>query len=94
MMASLRCLLLFVSALLLSSATAMAAEHLNMSTTAAKNGVSVIQCWQLKAPFASVPLEANGASLLTTSLGNLANGSYSILPAGTNLGKHVAPFNQ
>ena len=72
---------------------ALAATYLNLSTTSAVNQSSTIECWQLASPFTTS--KANGTQgTLTTSLGNLANGTYSIVAAGTNEGAHVAPAVQ
>ena len=70
-----------------------AITHVNLTTTAAENGVSVLQCWQLDAPFVT-STEKGTAGSMVTQLGNLANASYSIIPAGTNGGNHVAPVVQ
>lgn len=72
---------------------ALAATYLNLTTTAAVNQSSMIECWQLASPF-TTSKENGTQGTLTTSLGNLANGTYSIVAAGTNGGAHVAPTVQ
>ena len=86
-------LLLLLASVLLLRANVLAAEHLNVSGTAAVGGISTIQCWQLQHPFEIVQAYAGGP-FMTVDLGNLTNATYSILPAGTNLGIHVAPVVQ
>ena len=70
-----------------------AVTHINLTTTAAENGVSVLQCWQLDAPFIT-STQKGTAGAIVAQLGNLANASYSIIPAGSNGGNHVAPVAQ
>ena len=79
--------------LLLPRIALSAIAHVNLTTTAAENGVSVLQCWQLDAPFIT-STEKGTAGSMVTQLGNLANASYSIIPAGSNGGNHVAPAVQ
>ena len=89
-MAVTRSALLLICTLLLSCVQVLAAEYLTLSVTAGVNGVSVIQCWQLESSFAQT-FGNSTDFFLTTQLGNLANASYTIFPAGTNYGTHAAP---
>ena len=86
-------LILFVPVLLQLSSGVSACRYLNLTTTAARNNQSTIECWRLANPF-KVSTEKGTSGTQTVSLGGLANGSYSIVPAGTNDGAHVAPANQ
>ena len=66
---------------------------LNISAISAKGGVSILECWQLLPGFAtSSQTGTAGASIL--QLGNLANGSFSVIPPGFNAGFHNAPNKQ
>ena len=63
---------------------------LNVTALTAANGISVLECWALDPGFvSSSQVGTTGASSL--QLGNLANGSYSILPPRFNAGLHNAP---
>lgn len=63
---------------------------LNITALTAANGISVLECWALDPGFvSSSQVGTTGASSL--QLGNLANGSYSILPPRFNAGLHNAP---
>ena len=81
-------------ALALSCLPVLAIEHFNMTAIAAnKDGVSVIECCQLASPFVT----ASGNStdnFAAMQLGNLANATYSICPAGIYYGAHVGPAVQ
>jgi hypothetical protein len=68
-------------------------KHLNVSVTAAANGTSVLQCWQLAAPFITTTQPGLEGSMFL-QLGNLEKATYSISPAGLNLGLHTAPAPQ
>lgn len=68
-------------------------KHLNISVSAAANGTSVLQCWQLAAPF-FVSTQSGTAGSMVLQLGNLEKASYSIIPAGINDGYHTAPAPQ
>lgn len=63
---------------------------LNVTTLAASNGSSVLECWSLSPGFtSSSQAGTTGAEIL--QLGNLANASYSVLPAQFAAGLHNAP---
>lgn len=78
--------------LLIPKIAVFATSHVNLTTTAAENGMSVLQCWQLDAPF-TTSTEKGTAGAMVAQLGNLANASYSIIPAGSG-SVHVAPAVQ
>ncbi|TFY77615.1 hypothetical protein EWM64_g6398 [Hericium alpestre] len=63
---------------------------LNVTAITAANGSSVFECWALNPGFnhSNQPGTAGASSL---QLGDLANASYSILPARFNAGMHGAP---
>lgn len=63
---------------------------LNITTLTASNGSSVLECWALNPGFtSSSQAGTTGAEIM--QLGNLANASYSILPAQFAAGLHNAP---
>jgi len=63
---------------------------LNVTSLATLNGKSIFQCWALSAGFQTSGQQGTvGAEIL--QLGNLANASYTILPARFNAGLHNAP---
>ena len=70
-----------------------ALTYLNITAAAGVDGKTVIQCWQLSIPFVTSTQSGTQGSMVT-SLGNLSNATYSIIPAGTNGGAHVAPYPQ
>ncbi|KAF8261351.1 hypothetical protein EI94DRAFT_1773445 [Lactarius quietus] len=68
-------------------------SSLNITAIAAQGGVSIFQCWQIQPKFTTSSQSGTiGASIL--QLGNLANGSYSVIPPGFNAGFHNAPTQQ
>ena len=79
--------------ILLQSVSVSATTHLNLTTTAAANGKSTLECWQLSNPFTTSGQPGTIGSM-TTNLGSLANATYSIVPAGTDSGAHNAPTVQ
>ena len=70
-----------------------ATTRINLTTSAAENGASVLQCWELDATFIT-STQKGTAGAMVAQLGNLANASYTIIPAGSNGGNHVAPAVQ
>lgn len=70
-----------------------AAKYLNVSVSAAANGTSILECWQLTTPF-TVSNQSGTAGAMLLQLGNLEKASYSVIPAGVNDGYHTAPANQ
>lgn len=79
--------------LLLLTEAASAVKHLNITVTGAASGKSVIQCWQLSTPLIT-STEPGTQGSMVAQLGDLANATYSIIPAGTNGGAHYAPYPQ
>ncbi|KZV63594.1 hypothetical protein PENSPDRAFT_202512 [Peniophora sp. CONT] len=66
---------------------------LNVTALATLDGKSVLQCWALQPAFTtSSQTGTAGAEIL--QLGDLANASFSILPAHFNAGQHNAPNAQ
>jgi len=63
---------------------------LNLTALAAQNGSSVFECWSLQPGFTS-SAQPGTAGAVSLQLGDLANASYSILPAGFDAGRHNAP---
>ena len=72
---------------------AAANKYFNATTTAAKNGKSIIQCWQLLDPI-TVSSQPGTQGSLAAFLGDTANLTYSVIPANTNGGPHTAPAPQ
>lgn len=67
--------------------------NLNVTVITAQGGQSRFECWQLCAPFTS----SSQSGLLgtqTANLGNVANMTYNVVPAGYDSGFHTAPANQ
>ena len=68
-------------------------QHLNVTAISAENGSSVLQCWQLAAPFlTSHTAGTQGAR--TQQMGSIANVSYTALPPKYFGGRHNAPRPQ
>lgn len=65
---------------------------LNLTTIAAVNGSSVLQCWQFPEFMASA--QAGTAGALNLFLGDMANASYTVVPPRFNGGLHTAPSAQ
>ena len=68
-------------------------KYFNVTTTAAKNNKSVIQCWQISAPI-TVSSQPGTQGSSVAFLGDTANITYSVIPANTNGGLHNAPAPQ
>lgn len=67
---------------------------LNVTTIGARNNASTLECWALEPGFAVSPQPGTaGAAMLP--IGTLGgNGSYSVVPAGFDGGRHNAPAAQ
>ena len=78
--------------LTIAAATLLTPPHLNLTAIAAVNGVSILECWQLSAPFTTG--QAGNSSVLITDLGQTGDTSYYFLEAGFNNGLHNAPVVQ
>ncbi|KAI1825886.1 hypothetical protein F4861DRAFT_500230 [Xylaria intraflava] len=85
----------FVSALSLLAWQPWEAASMKLNVTAigAQYGSSTLECWQMDAPFV-VSSEPGTAGSAQAPLGNVANISYSILPANFDGGVHNAPHAQ
>lgn len=79
--------------LAITAARAVRALSLNISVTAAANNASTIECWQMDTPFASSATPGVSGSA-TALIGNAANITFTVVPAGFDGGLHRAPFNQ
>ena len=66
---------------------------LNVTALVGKNNASAFECWSLIPGFL-ISNQTGTAGAIKLELGNLSNGSYSILPPGFNGGLHNAPANQ
>ncbi|KHN95780.1 uncharacterized protein MAM_06392 [Metarhizium album ARSEF 1941] len=66
---------------------------LNLTAVTAAHGESTLECWRLANPFKQTT-EAGISGSLQLSLGELANGSYSVIPARFDGGFHHAPAFQ
>ncbi|KAK7917496.1 hypothetical protein PG985_011104 [Apiospora marii] len=83
-------------AVLLAGALPVAVHALNLNITAITTngtGSSIFECWSLSAPLetTSQPGLVGAAS---SFLGDLANMTYTVTPAGFDSGDHNAPYNQ
>ena len=75
------------------SALSGTAKHLNVSALTAASGKSVIECWQLSAPL-TISTQSGTQGTMTGPLGDLANATWNLIPAGTDGGLHTAPNPQ
>ena len=82
-----------IALLLVLTEATLAVKYLNITATDGSFGHSIIQCWQLSAPLATSTQSGTQGSMVA-QLGDLSNATYSIIPAGTNGGAHVAPYPQ
>ena len=68
-------------------------SHLNLTTIAAANGKSTLECWQLSAPLAqSSQAGTSGAAI--AQLGEAGATSYTLIPPQFDGGLHNAPAVQ
>ncbi|KAI0004005.1 hypothetical protein F4779DRAFT_81257 [Xylariaceae sp. FL0662B] len=72
---------------------ARAASYLNLTTITGRNNISVLECWQLKTPFASSDVPGV-AGTQTLQMGDTENASYGIIPPRFDGGLHNAPAKQ
>lgn len=77
----------------LALAAVSAALHFNVTTIAAANGSSTLECWQLATDL-TTSAEAGTAGSLLAALGDVSDLSYTVLPAGFDGGRHNAPVVQ
>ncbi|KAI1500081.1 hypothetical protein F5X99DRAFT_256809 [Biscogniauxia marginata] len=67
--------------------------YLNLTAITGRGRVSVLECWRLSAPFATSDVPGiSGTQAL--QLGDLANATYTVLPARFDGGLHNAPAKQ
>ena len=65
---------------------------LNVTTSTARNNVSILQCWSIPGFAASATAGTSGA--LNLFLGNVTNSSFTVIPPRFDGGVHVAPVPQ
>ncbi|KAI1097475.1 hypothetical protein F4804DRAFT_339163 [Jackrogersella minutella] len=78
--------------LLLGSAAADL--KLNVTAVGVRDGRSTIECWQFDNPFTSTTVLNRTGDIFSSSLGGLANLSYTFVPPKYDQGIHTAPFKQ
>lgn len=79
-----------------ASALPIAVHALSLNITAITtngNGSSIFECWSLCAPLETTT-QPGLVGAASSFLGNLANMTYTVTPAGFNSGDHNAPANQ
>lgn len=84
---------LFNLAFFLAAQRPVLSTKLNVTVVGAANGQSRFECWELDDPFVS-STQPGVVGSHTTSLGDVANITYNVLPAGYDSEVHVAPFHQ
>ncbi|KAL7629394.1 hypothetical protein AAE478_000914 [Parahypoxylon ruwenzoriense] len=81
----------FASALL---GTAQAtARYMNLTAITGRDNISVLECWQLSAPF-EVADAPGVAGALALPLGSLDSASYIVIPPRFDGGRHNPPVKQ
>jgi hypothetical protein len=75
---------------LLSGICLAQSDHLNITTIAVVNNVSVFQCWQLNQTITALPPAGIVNSTTLGPLGDPVNATWLSAPAGTLLGQHHA----
>ncbi|KAL9020292.1 MAG: hypothetical protein Q9185_002473 [Variospora sp. 1 TL-2023] len=65
-------------------------NHLTLTAISAKNGVSTIERWQLKSPFATAS-EAGVSGVPFAQLGKTSSASYAVIPPHYDSPPHPAP---
>ncbi|CEJ86663.1 hypothetical protein VHEMI04169 [[Torrubiella] hemipterigena] len=68
-------------------------RFLNLTAIAAAHGESTLECWQLDSPFTSSSSPGT-VGALSLFMGELANATYTVLPARFDGGFHRAPARQ
>lgn len=68
-------------------------NHLTLTAISAKNGVSTIERWQLKSPFATAS-EAGVSGVSFAQLGKTSAASYAVIPPHYDGAPHNAPQMQ
>ena len=69
------------------------ATHLNVTAITAVDGKSRFECWELEAPFTRSG-QPGVVGTQAALLGDVANMTYNVIPAGFDGGFHTAPTNQ
>lgn len=83
----------FQAALFLAAQKPVLSTKLNVTVVGAAHGQSRFECWELAAPFVS-STQPGVVGSHTTSLGDVTNITYNLLPAGYDSPAHTAPFYQ
>jgi len=86
-------LALFFPFLLAPIAASQVVQALNITTLAAVDGSSTLECWQLNAPTIA-STEPGTVGLMATALGTAGDVTYKVIPAGYDGGLHNAPAVQ
>ncbi|KAI0600180.1 hypothetical protein F4775DRAFT_546534 [Biscogniauxia sp. FL1348] len=68
-------------------------SYLNLTALTGRDRVSALECWQLADPFATSDLPGV-VGTQSLGLGDLANGTYMVLPPRFDSGLHNAPAKQ
>lgn len=83
----------FIFLTVTQSTTPPTPSHLNITTIAAANGTSALECWQLSAPFVQSS-QAGTSGAVIAQLGETGATSYSLLPPHFDSGFHNGPVVQ
>lgn len=84
---------LFNLAFFVAAQKPVLSTKLNVTALGAANGQSRFECWELDAPFVS-STQPGIVGTHTTSLGDVANITYNVVPAGYDSEVHTAPSHQ
>lgn len=84
---------LFYLPLLFAALDAVLSNNLNVTVIGANNGKSRFECWELAVPFTS-STQAGVVGTEDTTLGDVANITYNVIPGNFDSGLHNAPYNQ
>ncbi|KAK5636429.1 hypothetical protein RRF57_012141 [Xylaria bambusicola] len=71
----------------------VASLYLNVTAISARNGSSVLECWQMTQPF-DTSTEPGISGTAQVTLSNASSLAYSVLPPNFDGGVHHAPANQ
>ncbi|KAJ5224053.1 hypothetical protein N7468_008595 [Penicillium chermesinum] len=82
--------------LLIVASTLATTEYLNITTLAARNNRSTLECWALEPGFKTSTESgtAGSKSLNLGPIGGSSNSTYGVIPANFNGGRHNAPTAQ
>ncbi|KAI0021451.1 hypothetical protein F4780DRAFT_778501 [Xylariomycetidae sp. FL0641] len=56
--------------------------YLNLTTVTGRNGISVLECWQLDTPFSTIENVTGAVGAMNLGFGNMTDVSYTIVPVG------------